>query len=1229
MLRVTTIHGGTPSGTGAGGSVARAVAAYLTEYYVGAGEEPGVWVGDPARRLALEGQVQREDLVSVLEGRDPTTGTRLGRGFQDRILADGRVVRPVIGFDATFSAPKTVSIMWALTSDPGWTEAHDTAVHAVLDHLQAHAATTRIRTSRGREYPDTGGLITAVFRQHTSRADDPQIHTHAFISSKVQTADGGWWALDARYLKRYQRALGGLYQTVLRAELTARYGITWGPVVNGQAELVAVPTELVDVFSKRTGQVDETLDTKIDAFTQRNGRAPTSYERAALVREAALDSRTAKSGLTHQDLTIDWTDQARALGWDPARLTARVTPPGQIRDAERARGSLGAVAATRAWLDGLDRPGGVFEDLTRQLSTSSTWHRGDVVRVVTDLVGAPAVLVGEQWAQLVERVVDRYLATCVSLDPPHPLAGDKQVRRADGRAVHLDPNIGAYTTTAILAQEEQIVTWVLDHTPDTPTPSVTTGRDLESGTRLDPTQHTAAQAVAGHDRFVVVIGPAGTGKTSMLTAARTDLEAHGRSVYGIAPSNQAAHVLQTETGIRADSVAKLLYEHTRPDRAPRHEWQLPAGITLVVDEAGMLPTAHLARLTELADQHQWRLVVVGDPYQLPPVGRGGMLTEVARHTSPVELGTVRRFTSEWEGPASLALRHADPGVIGTYEHHGRIHPGSFDEHTTTITHAWLDHTAVGRSVAVTAATNAEVDRLNTAIQTARLARGDLDPSLAVAVAGGEWVHPGDVVATRRNDRTLTTTRGYPIRNRATWTVTATDPTAGAITIHGRDGTITLPPDYVAEHVRLAYAATTHGTQGATVDHAITLVSGATDHRNLYVGATRGRHTNELHVIADTLEDARDVLDDVLARDRVDTPAVTVRRELLEMERGVGRSGATVVSAVPTITPHTSGEDAGGPGTPPQVVGPAGPDPRHGEPTPDHPVHGLETVTARRALDGTGGRGVGGGVEARTPTPPDPARRRVEPGRDASIVGATDAPGRAHPERTADPFHGLETVAEALQRLEAERDARQAPRNHHQELRTRLHYLERERAQLDNPWNAYERSPLDAWATARHNAQADVSIYTARLQHTSLGHRRPVRRLLEQAHQRLEQAETGWQVAYKAEVERLDPLIHDARAALERAAVPEPEGPRDRELDHTIADLQWETSIGNGERPTLDGLHARWRELLNSGELVADTQSVLFLIGAELEDRAALIEPSTQARLRSARSERDQGMDLEM
>ncbi len=153
------------------------------------------------------------------------------------------------GFDATFSPPKSLSVWWALTGDPGLLDAHDVAVTAALDHLECFGATTRVRVDGRRLHPDTLGLTMAAFRQTTSRADDPQIHTHAVISAKVQTSDGRWLALDARYLKRNQRMLGGLYQSVLRAELTRRYGIAWEPIVNGQAEIAGMPRELLEVFS--------------------------------------------------------------------------------------------------------------------------------------------------------------------------------------------------------------------------------------------------------------------------------------------------------------------------------------------------------------------------------------------------------------------------------------------------------------------------------------------------------------------------------------------------------------------------------------------------------------------------------------------------------------------------------------------------------------------------------------------------------------------------------------------------------------------------------------------------------------------------------------------------------------------------------------------------------------------------------------------------------------------
>jgi len=288
MLRVKTLHA----------SSAAATAAYYAQYLAAApGEVPGEWSGHQAAVLGLSGEVTVEALESLLSGRDPLTGATLGRELLDRFTADGTTIKAVSGFDATFSAPKSLSVWWALTGDDRLLAAHDAAVAATLDHLARFGSTTRIRRDGRRLHPETGGLTIASFRQTTSRADDPQVHTHAVVSANVQTADGRWLALDARFLKRHQRMLGGLYQSVLRSELTARYGVAWGPIVNGQAELAGVPDDLRGTFSKRTGQVEAALDEKLVEFRGRHGRDPTRWERAALTREAAVDTRSHKTAL--------------------------------------------------------------------------------------------------------------------------------------------------------------------------------------------------------------------------------------------------------------------------------------------------------------------------------------------------------------------------------------------------------------------------------------------------------------------------------------------------------------------------------------------------------------------------------------------------------------------------------------------------------------------------------------------------------------------------------------------------------------------------------------------------------------------------------------------------------------------------------------------------------------------------------------------------------------------
>ena len=198
-------------------------------------------------------------------------------------------------------------------------------------------------------------------------------------------------------------------------------------------------------------------------------------------------------------------------------------------------------------------------------------------------------------------------------------------------------------------------------------------------------QHDAASAVAGYDPLTVIVGPAGAGKTTMLRAAVTALHAPPhRAVVGFAPTAKAARVLEDETGMLSDTVAKLVYEWSRPDRPPDPWWQYGPGTTVVVDEAGMLATHDLHRMMQLARQERWRLVLVGDPHQLQAVGRGGMFAELCTAGRTIELERIHRFVEPWEAAASLQLRHGDSRALDAYEAHGRIGAGAVDEHADTI-----------------------------------------------------------------------------------------------------------------------------------------------------------------------------------------------------------------------------------------------------------------------------------------------------------------------------------------------------------------------------------------------------------------------------------------------------------------------------------------------------------------------------------------------------------------
>ncbi len=387
-------------------------------------------------------------------------------------------------------------------------------------------------------------------------------------------------------------------------------------------------------------------------------------------------------------------------------------------------------------------------------------------------------------------------------------------------------------------------------------------------------------AVAGDDDLVLVVGPAGTGKTTALRPAVEQLRRDGRAVFGVAPSAAAAQVLSEETGVDADTIDKLLIEHTLT-RPPDHRYNLPLGATVIVDEAGMLGTANLAHLAVLADAKGWRVAMIGDPNQFSAVDRGGLFGMLVDTFGAIELDQVHRFTQRWERDASLRLRRGDPSVVDLYEHHDRVHHGTARQMQTTVVKDWWSHRQAGRDVLLLAGTNDDVTQLNQRCQRLRIEAGELGDGHTIKT-GTYRLHAGDGILTRHNDRRLRTDSDQMVRNGATWTITAIHPNA-TLTATGDHGTIRLPGTYVADHVQLAYARTINSAQGRTVEPCLVYNEGALGLRALYVALSRGCQENHIYFATTGTETGRDLFTQSVLSDRIDQPAHLRRAELVGQE----------------------------------------------------------------------------------------------------------------------------------------------------------------------------------------------------------------------------------------------------------------------------------------------------------------------------------------------------------
>ena len=762
---------------------------------------PSIRADDAGRLLRTVGA----DPVQVLRGpRGRDRFTAAMRRLEDRV--DVRLS----GLDFTLSAPKSVSLLYALGDEPVAAEvraAHAVAVREALDYMErACARGLRGHHGRGHSYVATDGLIAVAFEHRTSRERDPQLHTHVVVANLLHGADGKWGAMDTREAFRHARSGGFVYQAVLRGELSRRLGVTWTPVRKGQAEIDGIPRPVLRLFSKRRAAITAAL--------ARAGR-----DDATAARAATLATRPAKSGVDGEHLRERWAREASEAGFDPTL----------VADA------LDAAPAPACPADG-DLAAALLDDngLTRD---RSTFDRRDVMQGVCGALPAGAP---------VDLAALREYATAVVRDgevvPVLPDATVAERRYSTRQLLELETHAQRVATRRAGDALAQVPGSVVD--------AAVTAASLSKEQAAMVRQLTTSGA-----GVEVVVGPAGSGKTRALAAARAAWEAAGIPVTGAALAAIAARVLEDGAGIHSTSLARLLATIRRVDPTTGAVVGLPPGGVLVVDESGMLGTRALAELIDLTETYRTKLVVVGDPHQLPEIEAGGLFGSLVDTAPTSHLAGNQRQCETWERRALTQLRDGDVlAAVHAYREHGHLR---VEESTVDLTErlvadyrASRRETGAGQTVVVTSS-RADARRLNRDIRQALIDAGELGATELVVTTSS-----GTERSFRAGDEVVVTANDYQraMLNGSRGAVVDVDDRQGAVTVRLGDGRdVTLPRGYL-ESGRLVhgYALTCHRAQGMTVQVAMVWGSVALTRESGYVAMSRGRQANYLYLTYDGL-----------------------------------------------------------------------------------------------------------------------------------------------------------------------------------------------------------------------------------------------------------------------------------------------------------------------------------------------------------------------------------------
>ncbi|SEG42443.1 conjugative transfer relaxase protein TraI [Legionella quinlivanii DSM 21216] len=583
------------------------------------------WLGQGSVQLGLSGTVQKEQMLALLEGKLPNGQTLKNKKGEHRP-----------GFDMTFSAPKSVSILSGLGADPNLSLLHDKAVEKALRLIEKEFSQARVVIQGRVHYVDTGNLVVAAFRQPSSRANDPALHTHCVTLNITFTpADGKARSLASdinghfgvvEQLQQHVTYAGLLYRTEL-ANLLKEQGYRLRDVGKGMFEIDGIPEEVLKAFSTRRQAIEEKM--------QEEG-----WEGARLASKATLLTRNAKEEYDMAILQADWKQRAEQLGFD---ASAFITSHKDLAEPHKAAGfltmikekllerfygkqdltELRAKEAVFVAIETLSQQTSVFE--VRQLKEAALKH---------SLTGATVVPIA-----VIDRMIETHIKNGLLYQAIDPITKRSMLTTPWALTIETETLARIESNQGLLkpiANPHAVLQAQKNHETNSPFP-------------LTASQKSALMHVfTSIDRFNAVQGYAGTGKTTMLQLTKALASDRGWSLRGLAVTSSAVNELRDKAGIRSD-VFPIVHQELL--NASRNSLK---NTLYVLDEASMLSTIQGHELIKLIEQKGARLLLTGDDDQLSSVKCGrifgqaqsyGMatvkMTDIIRQTNDKTRGAVR------------------------------------------------------------------------------------------------------------------------------------------------------------------------------------------------------------------------------------------------------------------------------------------------------------------------------------------------------------------------------------------------------------------------------------------------------------------------------------------------------------------------------------------------------------------------------------------------------------